>query len=216
VSWLTRARPADDFEAVTLPHLDALYALALRLTRNGRDAEDLVQDTMVKAFRFFHRFERGTNAKAWLFKILSNLFNNDYRDRSREREVMTDVEDQGAFIPSEPRSPEAEAISRRTAAEIQAALESLPHDFRLAVVLADLEELSYREIAEVMGCPVGTVMSRLHRGRKLLREALGERTVTDALDDEPVGGVVVSIEEGRQERSERQKSERRKSERGVK
>ncbi len=211
MSWLTRAKPADDFEAVTLPHLDALYALALRLTRNGRDAEDLVQDTMVKAFRFFHRFERGTNAKAWLFKILSNLFNNDYRDRSREREVMTDVEDQGALVPSEPRSPEAEAISRRTAAEIQAALESLPHDFRLAVVLADLEELSYREIAEVMGCPVGTVMSRLHRGRKLLREALGERAIVEDEDDEP-GGVVVSIEEGRHAH----RSERQKSERGVK
>ncbi len=196
MSWLTRAKPADDFEAATLPHLDALYALALRLTRNGRDAEDLVQDTMVKAFRFFHRFERGTNAKAWLFKILSNLFNNDYRDRAREREVMTDVEDQGALVPSEPRSPEAEVISRRTAAELQAALEALPHDFRLAVVLADLEELSYREIAEVMGCPVGTVMSRLHRGRKLLRAALGERETVEAVEDES-GGVVVSIEEGR-------------------
>jgi RNA polymerase sigma-70 factor (ECF subfamily) len=198
-------RTRDEFEELALPHLDALYALALRMTRSGGDAEDLVQDTLVRGYRFFHKFERGTNIKAWLFKILSNLFNNAYRNRSREREILAQAEQEGAIGVATlgghghggygSDGPEVDLLRRTTAAELQRALDALPHDFRLAVVLADLEELSYREIADIMSCPVGTVMSRLHRGRKLMREALTSASgaTKEAGADDGPGGVVIPL-----------------------
>lgn len=187
-----------EFEELALPHLDALYAMALRLTRNARDAEDLVQDTLLRAYRFFHNFERGTNCKAWLFKVLANVFNSGYRNRSREREILSRAEEEGALAgaPEGPPSPETEVLRRSTAAELQRALDALPQDFRLAVVLCDLEEFSYREIADIMGCPVGTVMSRLHRGRRLLREALSRPAAEPAADGRP-GAVVLPLRRDR-------------------
>ena len=175
-------RSREAFEKEALPHLDALYAVGLRLTRNERDAEDLVQDTILRGFRFFDRFEAGTNCKAWLFKILHNTFINKYRRRVREREVAGSIEAEGGAGPTlsvdaldEARDPERrllEALDGLLSEDVKRALDAIPEDFRLAVVLCDLEELSYKEIAEVMDCPVGTVMSRLHRGRRLLQDKL--------------------------------------------
>jgi RNA polymerase sigma-70 factor (ECF subfamily) len=179
------------FEEEALPHLPSLYAVALRLTRNERDAEDLVQDAMVRGLRFFHRFEPGTNCKAWLFKILHNTFVNRYRRRSREREVAGSIEAADGVGPvlsqealDAARDPERAILDGILSDDVQRALAALPDEFRMAVLLCDLEELSYREIADVMDCPVGTVMSRLHRGRRLLQAALrsyaGERGIGDA------------------------------------
>jgi RNA polymerase sigma-70 factor (ECF subfamily) len=168
----------EHFEAEALRHLDPLYATALRMTRNPRDAEDVVQDTMLAAFRFFDRFEPGTNCKAWLFKILTNTFINRYRKKVREREVTGALlEEEAPSLMSEDmaessRDPEG-ALSRPLLSdEVRAALDELPHDYRMAVVLADVEEFSYKEIADILDCPVGTVMSRLHRGRRLLQKTL--------------------------------------------
>ncbi len=168
-----------DFEREALGHLDAMYGAALRLTRNPVDAEDLVQDALVKAFRFYDGFEAGTNMKAWLLKILRNTFINRYRRGQRERAVFDGVA--AAPVGAGVMSREAmrgltqpvEAAQRRLLAEeIQNALDELPDDHRMMVVLADVEELSYREIAEIVGCPIGTVMSRLHRARKALQQRL--------------------------------------------
>lgn len=167
------------FEKEALPHLDALYAVGLRLTRNERDAEDLVQDTLLRGYRFFHRFEAGTNCKAWLFKILHNTFVNKYRRRVREREITGAIEAEGGVGPmlsqgalDASRDPERVILDGMLSDDVRRALDALPEDFRLAVILCDLEELSYKEIADVMDCPVGTVMSRLYRGRRLLQEQL--------------------------------------------
>lgn len=167
------------FEREALPHLEAMYSVALRLTRNERDAEDLVQDAVLRAWRFFHRFEAGTNCKAWLLKILHNAFVNKYRRRVREREIAQVMEhdDEGAALLSQAaadaaRDPERAVLEGMLSDDVKRALDAVPEDFRLAVVLCDLEELSYKEIADVMDCPVGTVMSRLHRGRRLLQAQL--------------------------------------------
>lgn len=173
-----KKRIRQSFEQEALPHLEALHAVALRLTRNGRDAEDLVQDTVLRAYRFFHRFEAGTNCKAWLFKILHNAFINKYRRRVREREVTGAIEAEGLApaISSDAldaaRDPERAILDGVLSDDVRRALDALPEDFRLAVILCDLEDLSYKEIAEVMDCPVGTVMSRLHRARRLLQAEL--------------------------------------------
>jgi RNA polymerase sigma-70 factor (ECF subfamily) len=168
-----------DFEAVALPHLDALYGLGTRLCRNERDAEDLVQDTILRAWRFFDRFDAGSNCKAWLFKILHNTFINKYHRGVRDRDlagVLAVGEGEGATISHDvvraAREPEAAILGGVLSANVQRALDGLPEEFRVAVILSDLEELSYREIADVMECPVGTVMSRLYRGRRLLQAAL--------------------------------------------
>jgi RNA polymerase sigma-70 factor (ECF subfamily) len=147
-----------DFEREALPHLGALYAAALRMTRNEKDAEDLVQEALLRAYRFFDTFEAGTNCKAWLFRILTNVFCNQYRERERENVVMTEAESSSANL--------EQFLS------VERALAAVPPDFRLAVVLADLEDFSYKEIAEIMDCPAGTVMSRLYRGRKILQGLL--------------------------------------------
>jgi RNA polymerase sigma-70 factor (ECF subfamily) len=170
-----------EFETLALSHLDPLYSAALRLTKNERDAEDLVQDTCMRAFRFFDKFERGTNMKAWLFKILTNTFINRYRRRVKERNVVEGSERDAVherFISRDATdfaaNPEQYLFDRLLSDDVLRAIDGLPIDFRLVVILADLQEFSYKEIAEILDCPVGTVMSRLFRGRKLLQKTLRE------------------------------------------
>jgi RNA polymerase sigma-70 factor (ECF subfamily) len=168
-----------EFEAEALQQLDALYGTALRLTRSPSDAEDLVQDTILKAYRFYDRFEAGTNLKGWLLRILSNTFINRYRRRTRERTVFegsgAGPVGEGVMSRSAMRGltdAEGTADRRLVAREIHVALDQLPEDYRLMILLADVEELSYKEISEIVGCPIGTVMSRLHRARKLVQQHL--------------------------------------------
>jgi RNA polymerase sigma-70 factor (ECF subfamily) len=172
-------RTKQEFEELALSNLDPLYSAALRLTKNERDAEDLVQDTCMRAYRFFDRFERGTNIKAWLFKILTNTFINRYRRRVKERSVVEGVEREAVherFISRDATdfaaNPERYFFDRLLSDDVLRAIDQLPIDFRLVVILADLQEFSYKEIAEILECPVGTVMSRLFRGRKLLQKTL--------------------------------------------
>ncbi|MEM6959250.1 MAG: sigma-70 family RNA polymerase sigma factor [Myxococcota bacterium] len=194
------------FEAEALPHLDALYGAALRLTRNPSDAEDLVQDALMKAFRFYDRFEAGTNMKAWLLRIQRNAFINKYRRSVRERAVFDGVS--AAPVGDGVMSREAmrgltrpiEAAQRRMLAqEIQAAFDELPEEHRLIVTLADVEELSYREIADVLDCPIGTVMSRLHRARKALQRQLVEQAAAMGIAGDPAAPVSLSTYRARKE-----------------
>jgi RNA polymerase sigma-70 factor (ECF subfamily) len=172
------------FEEEARPHLDALYSTALRLTRSPVDAEDLVQDTLVRAYRFYERFEAGTNFKAWLLRIQMNAFVNRYRRTTRERQVfqgpMAVPVGEGVMSRATMRGlTDPVGVAQRTliAREINRAFDALSEDSRAMVLLADVEELSYREIAEVMGCPIGTVMSRLHRARKQLQVSLQQQAI---------------------------------------
>jgi RNA polymerase sigma-70 factor (ECF subfamily) len=174
-----RQSPAPDtFATDVLEHLDALYGTALRLTRNRADAEDLVQDTVVKALRFSDRFTPGTNLKAWLFTILHNTWRNRQRDSARESvEVDSTRVDEAAALEGGPTagdSPEGILLRATLDEDLQAALDSLPEAFREAVWLRDVDEFSYAEIAEMLGVPIGTVMSRISRGRRQLFERLQE------------------------------------------
>jgi RNA polymerase sigma-70 factor (ECF subfamily) len=171
----------ETFSEQAMPHMGSLYTAALRMTRNPADAEDLVQDTYLKAYRGFGGFQEGTNLKAWLYKILTNTFINNYRAKKRrpEESDVEDVEDLylyrrlgGGVAETAGRSAEDELLDHLTESEIKDALEALPEQFRIAVLLGDVEGFSYKEIAEILDIPIGTVMSRLHRGRKALQKRL--------------------------------------------
>jgi len=174
--WGVGGDPTEEFESVALPHLDTLYRSALRLTHNRAEAEDVVQETYLRAFRSFHRFNPGTNARAWLFTILRNAFLNRLRHAKREvhEEEATgdDAAAESATLASEGDSPEDEFFHTVLHGDVDRALKTLPLVFREAVILTDLEGLTYKETSQVLECPVGTVMSRLSRGRRLLRQAL--------------------------------------------
>ena len=169
----------DRFERDVLPLLPSLYGAALRMTRNPTDAEDLVQDTYLRAFRGFASFQEGTNLKAWLYRILTNSFINTYRKKQRQPQTVDgpdDLEEWYLFDRLGSRNVEAsaeqEVLDQLPDEDVKRALESLPENFRMPVLLADVEGFSYKEIAEIMDTPIGTVMSRLHRGRKALEKAL--------------------------------------------
>ena len=179
------------FERDVLPLLPSLYGAALRLTRNPADAEDLIQETYLRAYRGFVGFKEGTNLKAWLYRILTNNFINTYRKKQREPQIVEgpdDIDEWYLFDRLGSRSVEESAettvLDQIPDQEVKAALESLPENFRLAVLLADVEGFSYKEIAEIMDVPIGTVMSRLHRGRKALERALWETAKERGLVDE--------------------------------
>jgi RNA polymerase sigma-70 factor, ECF subfamily len=178
------------FSDLAMEYMPALYTAALRMTRNSADAEDLVQETYLKAYRAFASFELGTNLKAWLYRILTNTYINTYRAKKRRPEIadVEDVEDlylyrhlAGDNAPGLGRSAEDEALERFTDTDVKAAIEALPETFRMAVLLADVEGFSYKEIAEITDVPIGTVMSRIHRGRKALQKALVDRGSTRGL-----------------------------------
>jgi RNA polymerase sigma-70 factor, ECF subfamily len=201
------------FTAQAMEYMPSLYSAALRMTRNPSDAEDLVQETYLRAYRGFGSFEQGTNLKAWLYRILTNTFINRYRAAKRRPDEtdLAEVEDfylyrrlgglEGARAS---RSAEDELLDVLTEDEVREAVESLPEQFRLAVLLADVEGFSYKEIAEILDIPIGTVMSRLHRGRRGLQKRLYEfaaaRGLVDAPGEEPVGAPTGRADDDDQER----------------
>lgn len=200
--------PRTEFEGLTLEYMDSLYGAALRLTRSPKDAEDLVQDTYLKAFRFFDTFEKGTNVKAWMFKILTNTFINKYRRKVKEREISeAPVEDilLDRFVSTEQvravQEPENDFFGKLLSDEIVEALDKVPVDFRMVVMLADIQDFSYKEIAEIVGCPVGTVMSRLFRGRRILQTELYEYAIREGVISPPkdeTTGEPINLESFRQ------------------
>jgi RNA polymerase sigma-70 factor (ECF subfamily) len=184
----------DRFERDALVFMDQLYAAALRYTKNPEDARDLVQDTYLKAFNSFHQFEEGTNLRAWLYRVLTTTFINTYRkDQRRPQLASGELEDwQLAEAQSHTsdlgKSAEAEALENLPDSDIKRALQEIPEEFRIAVYLADVEGFSYKEIAGIVDVPAGTVMSRLHRGRKLLREKLADYAKELGYTTEPKNG----------------------------
>ena len=175
------------FAAEAMPHADQLFGAAMRMTKSRRDAEDLVQDTLMKAYQHFGKYEPGTNCKAWLFKILTNTFINRYRKKQRERVFLVDesngrpLAERIAVVPTSELETRPESaddnIERLFGDEISAALRNVPVDFRMAVIFADVYDFSYKEVAGILDVPIGTVMSRLYRGRRLLRAQLAEYAI---------------------------------------
>lgn len=178
-----------EFEELALPHMSSLFGAAYRLTRNPRDAEDLVQEAMLRAYRFWDSFQKDSNCKAWLFRILTNTFINGYQKKKRRREVLNAaVAEQeatdGVLVhenAASQRDPENTMLSRTLSDEVSRALDTLSPEFRATVVLCDVEGFSYKEIAEILECPVGTVMSRLYRGRRLLKKQLFDYAVEEGI-----------------------------------
>lgn len=197
------------FAELAMEYMGSLYAAALRMTRNPAEAEDLVQETYLRAYRGFGGFQEGTNLKAWLYRILTNTFINSYRARKRrpEQTELEDVEDLylyrrlgGLEAAAAGRSAEDELLDWFTESEVVEAVEALPEQFRIAVLLADVEGFSYKEIADILGIPIGTVMSRLHRGRKALQKRLyGFAVARGLVPAEPVDAEVLdAVVDGRQ------------------
>ncbi len=160
--------------------MDSLYNTAVRMTKNALDAEDLLQDVYLRAFRFFHRFERGTNFKAWIFKILTNTYINQYRKKINKpyhvdlEKIKYNYDDKEATVQTSAQESERLDYETLFDDEIKNALQQIPDEFRVVVLLADVESFSYKEVAKIIGCPIGTVMSRLSRGRKQLQNYLRE------------------------------------------
>ena len=189
-----------DFEEIAMPMADALYGAALRMTRDPTQAEDLVQETLMRAYRFWHRFQKGTNIKAWLFRIQTNVFINRYRKSQTEQKHRDDRQvddllqryavDTQNYLPPETRE---DFLKHIIGDEVLKALDELPFEFRMAVLLADMHSLSYKEIADVLDCPVGTVMSRLHRARKLLQAKLFEYAVERGIIQAPEGVTTENV-----------------------
>lgn len=177
---LLRSDLSARFERDALPFLDALYSAALRMTKNPENAEDLVQETYAKAFASFHQFTEGTNLRAWLYRILTTTFINIYRKEQRQPQIADgeleewQIAEAATHTSDQGKSAEVEALEQLPDSDIKNALQELPEEFRLAVYFADVEGFSYKEVAEILNIPPGTVMSRLHRGRKLLRESLAD------------------------------------------
>jgi RNA polymerase sigma-70 factor (ECF subfamily) len=198
-----KPKKIDTFAEEAVAHLDALYSVGCKLTRNPAEAEDLVQDTLLKAMRARDQFHAGTNLKAWLFRILTNTFINKYRRGGLERSVL-DGPDADPLVDGwvsastmrQLRDPEQQALQPIVEGEVQRALDQLPTEFKIAVILCDVEEFSYEEIAQIMGCPIGTVMSRLHRGRKLLQRSLYNHALAlGIVKGEPVSETKSPVED---------------------
>jgi RNA polymerase sigma-70 factor (ECF subfamily) len=198
----------EEFEAEALKHLDALYGSALRFTRDPRDAEDLVQDAFLRACRFIDRFEPGTNMKAWLFRILTNTFINKYRRNTRERSLVDGPEREivteqlhSPDVAARAENPEQALLDRLVSGDVLAAIDAVPIDFRMVVILADIHDFSYKEIADILDVPVGTVMSRLYRGRRLLQRSLAGHAAAEGIIAEPPSGESIDLDAYRRRRA---------------